>query len=388
MNLQIQSMRRNAVFVVVAVVAAALLVSCAGTTPKVEPDTKPSFGTKNIPAIQPLPVRVALSIPVQLPEASGGEGDLTYTLVPIPPGLSFDPTSRVVSGEPTQAGVFSMTYTAADEDGDVATLASTITVIHTMVFWVDIQEMSISSARLDDLSVTELVTFSDGGEPHDIALDVPGNKMYWTELAPGKVRRANLDGSDVEDLVSSVPLGPRSIALDVSGGKMYWTDQDTNSIRRANLDGSGVEDFVTGLSSATAIALDPIGGMIYWIDDGADVIQRANLDGTGVEDIVMSGLAYPHGLAVDPVNGKLYWAHHRTGVITRANLDGTEIEDIVADGLAGQAREMALDLINQQIYWTTWTDQAGGEVRRANADGSGIETLASGYPEPYGIALH
>ena len=148
------------------------------------------------------------------------------------------------------------------------------------------------------------------------------------------IRRANLDGSGVEDLVMEASSRPRSIALDVSGGKLYWTDNGTNSIGRANLDGSGAEDFVTGLSSyATGIALDPTGGMIYWIDDDADRIQRANLDGTGVEDIVMSGLAWPHGLAVDPVNQKLYWSHRRGGKITRANLDGTSISNVVvSDG--------------------------------------------------------
>ena len=73
------------------------------------------------------------------------------------------------------------------------------------------------------------------------------------------------------------------------------------------------------------------------------------------------------------------------GRISRANLDGTEMEDIVDPGLAGEPNEITLDLINQQIYWT---DQASGAVLRANVDGSGIETLTSGYPEPYGIALH
>ena len=28
-----------------------------------------------------------------------------------------------------------------------------------------------------------------------------GGKMYWTNPATGKIQRANLDGSDVEDLV-------------------------------------------------------------------------------------------------------------------------------------------------------------------------------------------
>ena len=65
-----------------------------------------------------------------------------------------------------------------------------------------------------------------------------------------KIYRANLDGSNVEDLVttrSKKYAGPTDIALDVGKGKMYWTEGKTSAgytakIRRANLDGSNVED--------------------------------------------------------------------------------------------------------------------------------------------------
>ena len=384
-----QSIRRI-IMIIFTVATAAVLVSCMRATPKGEdttakPDTSPSFGTQAIEGPH-LPVRVAIQT-IQLPEGSGGNGDLGYTLTPIPAGLSFDPASRVVSGMPTTVGVYPMSYTVADEDDDVATLAFTITVAHAMVYWVDIEDGAgtIWSAHLDGSNAKRLVTVS-GAEPHGIALDVPGGKMYWVELTPGKVRRANLDGSGEEDLVSDGSSRPRSIALDVTGGKMYWTDNGTHSVRHANLDGSGVEDIVTGLAYGTAIALDLTDGMMYWIDDAADKIQRANLDGSGIRDIVISNLAAPHGLAVDHDSGKLYWTHRRTGEITRANLDGSGIESIVIDESAGEPNEIDLDLINQKMYWTE--QEAGGTVRRANLDGSNIETLVSGLTEPYGIALH
>ena len=62
--------------------------------------------------------------------------------------------------------------------------------------------------------------------------------MYWTNWEDtGKIQRANLDGSGVEDLVTSGLDIPRGIALDLAGGKMYWTDWGTEKIQRANLDG-------------------------------------------------------------------------------------------------------------------------------------------------------
>ena len=123
--------------------------------------------------------------------------------------------------------------------------------------------------------------------------------MYWGERLPGKIRRANLDGSGLEDLVTGLGL-PRSIALDEGGGKMYWPDGDSPmKIQRANLDGSNVEDLVTtGIPNPAGIALDVSASKMYWTDLSADKIQRANLDGSGVE-VLLTGLSGPVGIALD-----------------------------------------------------------------------------------------
>jgi hypothetical protein len=122
--------------------------------------------------------------------------------------------------------------------------------------------------------------------------------LYWTDSFTGKIQRANLDGTGVEDLVTGL-FDPFGIALDVAAGKMYWTDSGTDKIQRANLDGTGVEDLVTtGLSVPRGIALDLAASKMYWTDFFTAKIQRANLDGTGVEDLV-TGLSFPFGIALD-----------------------------------------------------------------------------------------
>ena len=138
-----------------------------------------------------------------------------------------------------------------------------------------------------------------------------GGKIYWTTLVEtsGKIQRANLDGSNIESLVTGLDY-PRGLPLDVAGGKIYWTE-DGRMIRRANLDGSNSESLVTGLDSPSGLGLDMSGGKIYWVGGWAGMIRRANLDGSNIESLV-TGLADPRGLALDVV-GRKEWRQYWNG---------------------------------------------------------------------------
>ena len=285
--------------IIVAVLAlVTILAGCKRMTTMEEPpppDLMPSFGDQTIENPPPLPVRVALPFPLQLPEASGGDGDLSYAITPIPPGLTFDATTRTVSGMPIAVGSYDLTYSATDEDGDTASLMFAVVVMHSKVYWTDFDNGTIMSASLDGTGVTELLSLGTV-EPHGIALDVPSGKMYWTDYVTGMIRRANLDGSEVEEVVDvgHAGLNLRSFDLDLVGGKMYWSSDQGSNIYRANLDGTEYEEIVSDLSFVTAIALDPIDRRIYWIDDAGDAIQSAKLDGSDIQTVTTSGLAVPY----------------------------------------------------------------------------------------------
>ena len=64
-----------------------------------------------------------------LPEATGGMGPYTYTLDPVPAGLSFDAASRTLSGTPTEAtAIATHTYTATDSASSALTAVLTFTI--------------------------------------------------------------------------------------------------------------------------------------------------------------------------------------------------------------------------------------------------------------------
>ncbi|MCH7884296.1 MAG: hypothetical protein IIC01_03510, partial [Planctomycetes bacterium] len=146
-----------------------------------------------------------------------------------------------------------------------------------------------------------------------IALDADAGKMYWTKASGNndRIQRANLDGSAVEDLVTTGLFVPVGIAVDPTGGKVYWTDPNPAAfwIRRASLDGSSVEPLITLPDGPHGIDLDTAAGKMYWTTAGGR-IQRANLDGSLVQNVLTSlgsGVDIPWGIALDVAGGKIYW---------------------------------------------------------------------------------
>ena len=136
-----------------------------------------------------------------------------------------------------------------------------------------------------------------------------------------------MDGTNIEDLVTTGLMDPLDIALDLTAGKMYWTDQGTDKIQRANLDGTNIQDLVTtGLENLDRLALDLEGNRMYWTDAGAGRVQRANLDGSNVETLV-AGLGEPRGIELDLAAGTMYWTDNFTDRIQSADLDGSNIQD-------------------------------------------------------------
>ena len=207
-------------------------------------------------------------------------------------------------------------------------------------------------------------------------------KMYWTDSGTDKIQRSNLDGTNIEDLVTGL-TDLRGIAIDGGNGKMYWTDRGTKKIQRSDLDGTNVEDLVTGLDFPADLALQAGNGKMYWTNYNGKKIQRSDLNGSNIEDLVTTR-GNPGGIALDEVNGKMYWIEYGRGVIRRANLDGTNVEDLITGVL--NSNGIALDVGRSKMYWTN-SHPPAGKIQRSNLDGTNVEDLVTGLNAPIGIAL-
>ncbi len=214
--------------------------------------------------------------------------------------------------------------------------AGYITIDAGKIYWGD--RIGIRRSSLDGSNVETLITGVDGWS---IALDTAADKIYWGEKL-GEIIRADFNGTNIEILNDTRDDGATSIALDVTGAKIYWTasrgkNNNTDKIKCANLDGSNIQTLVSGLLIPLDITLDVEGGKMYWIEEYFE-LKRANLDGTDIETLnnVLDN-EFIEGIALDVTGAKIYWTEYeggnvqRGGRIMRANLDGTDIETLISE---------------------------------------------------------
>ncbi|KAA3597872.1 MAG: T9SS C-terminal target domain-containing protein [Calditrichaeota bacterium] len=252
------------------------------------------------------------------------------------------------------------------------------------MYWTDYGTKKIQRSDLDGSNIEDLVT-TGLGFPFGMTLDLTNSKMYWADGSTNKIQRSDLDGSNIEDLVTTGLSFPVGITLDLTNSKIYWSNYGDLNIQRSNLDGTNVEEVVTNLDTPLGIDLDLTNSKIYWVDTGTNRIQRANLDGSSVENLVTSGVDNCRFIKLDIASSKMYWTDTSADKIQRANLDGSNVEDLVTTGLSSPVG-LALDIPNSKMYWT---DTSADKIQRANLDGSNVEDLVTtGLSSPSAIALN
>jgi DNA-binding beta-propeller fold protein YncE len=234
--------------------------------------------------------------------------------------------------------------------------------------------------------------------PKSVAKTV--GRLYFLDLAAGRVLTSNPDGSDLKTIVSEGRKLPDGIVVDVAAGHIYWTNMgnpsaNDGSIDRADLDGRNITNIVPTGSTFTPkqLQLDKKNGKLYWSDREGMRVMRCDLDGSHVETLVdtSQGESRPGkdqtkwcvGMAVDVNGGTFYWTQKGNdnagqGRIFRAALEipkgqtpaNRQDIEVLYDNLP-EPIDLDLDLSNRVMYWTDRGDPPrGNTVNRAPMDAS------------------
>ncbi|XP_067906739.1 low-density lipoprotein receptor-related protein 6 isoform X2 [Heterodontus francisci] len=204
---------------------------------------------------------------------------------------------------------------------------------------------------------------------HAIAIDydpVEGY-IYWTDDEVHAIRRAYLDGSGSQFVVTSQINHPDGIAVDWVARNLYWTDTGTDRIEVTRLNGTMRKILISeDLDEPRAIVLDPMSGYMYWTDWGEiPKIERATLAGTDRVILVNTSLGWPNGLALDYEERKMYWGDAKTDKIEVMNCDGTGRRVLVEDKLP---HIFGFTLLGNYIYWTDWQRRSIERVHKKSAE--------------------
>lgn len=196
--------------------------------------------------------------------------------------------------------------------------------IHEKIYFSDFEETGegkIWSVNLDGTDLEAIVTGLE--EPYGVAVDAEGGKVYWGDI--GSIFSANLDGSNVDPIVSIDDAEFTSVAVDTKNNKLYFYDYWNENIHVSGLDGSNETVLIPGVWGY-ALQVDPDHNKIYFDDqtsgeDGELMIADLST-GDNIDTLDPTG-ARIYGIAVDAANNKVYWSGRDTGIIYQSDLDGT-----------------------------------------------------------------
>ena len=215
-----------------------------------------------------------------------------------------------------------------------------------------------------------------------VSLASAAGLMWANNTSPSTIGFANADATGVsQSLVSGLPNTRGTF----SDGRYLWWASDNGTIGRANRDGSNpIPSFVTGAGGfIPGMASD--GTYLYWGDRGANRIARIPLNapaGTSSTSIV-TGASGAYGVAIS--GPRIYWTQ-QGGEVGRANLDGTGVNNSFLTTGFAQLVGLAADGSNLWIG-----DQGSQQILRVGLDASGNTTgspsaIVAGTNRPYGMS--
>ena len=213
------------------------------------------------------------------PEASGGDGALTYSLSPEVPGLSFDPVERQLTGTPTEIANYDMTYSAADSDGDATKLTFAIAV------------KQPTSFRLGE----------DNGWARGVVR--AGDLFYIVDDNSDRVYAYDADwkrNTSGDFALDAENTSPRGIAWD--GARFYVTDHIDDKVYAYGADGqrAASADFALDADNAVARGIAWADGRFHVVDLSGRKVFAYGSDGqraASADFALDAANRGPHGIA-------------------------------------------------------------------------------------------
>ena len=237
-----------------------------------------------------------------LPEATGGTTPLTYTLTPLPDGLTFTTGTRVLSGTPTTANTTVLTYTATDDNGSTAMDTFTLIVEGTDAPPAFV-ETTFSQAENATPTLTLAATEADGDDV-SFVLQSGRDAAYFT-LTDGGVsadtaalvfRRApNFENPQSTTLLPGDASAKNTYQINVRAASTTSPNAEQTITQIITINVTDVDDPPTFTTAADALMImegeTALVAMIEVIDQDGDPVTLALTGGADQARLRLTGSA-------------------------------------------------------------------------------------------------
>ncbi|MEL6560658.1 MAG: PKD domain-containing protein [Bacteroidota bacterium] len=273
------------------------------------------------------------------------------------------------------AGDYTVKLTATGTGGQNTT-EQTITIQPNEfeLYFIDNDNLKIKKIALSDseviVDVFDLPGFSFG-----LAYDDVNEELYYTDDDHSTLYKNNLEGTDQSEIATGLN-GGRDIALDILKNKAYVIERSSDQITEIDLTNNSTSSIYSVSDDPfflLPVGLDFHNGKLYAtaVDFDAETVWAGGTDGSGISKIItFDGGGFGYGIEVDKVNDKIYFDDNDGGQILRANLDGSNIEKV--GNTTDRTYGIAIDSESGKYYWAG----RDGIIRVANLDGSEEKILS------------
>ncbi|HJW32119.1 MAG TPA: putative Ig domain-containing protein [Holophagaceae bacterium] len=303
------------------------------TTAQWQDVTSPSSMSIVVPNHAPtLPAGISLpagtqgaSLNMTLPAATDLDGDpLTYALSgTLPAGVTFTSGTRRLTGIPTQAGTFSLSYAASDGQG--GSVSQTVPLVVNATTFLIKGNAGVGGATLAYVDGTAKTATADAGGTYSFPVSygwsgtvTPGKAGYT--FSPASSTYSNVLSNQAQDYLAAPILYSLSGNAGIGGATLSYVD---GTAKTATADASGAYTFTVPLGWSGTVTPSKPGGYIFTPASRSYTSLAGNQTNQNytIADLLLTGTADIQGNSLFTIkntggamNSNFTWEIYQNGV--------------------------------------------------------------------------